>query len=213
MSFLVPLVGAAVSAVGGASTIGTVASLGAAGIGALGSIEQSKASAACAGYNAQVAQQNAQIATQNASFAGSQGQQEVAASGAQTKARIAATLANQGASGVDVNTGSDVNVRESEAKLGMLNALTIRSNAAKSAYGYQTQSVSDTGQAALLKSQQGSDILGGYLSGASNVLGGIGSAAKFSTYLSVTDPTGLSGTPGEGVGNLTPAQYQAQYGQ
>ena len=213
MSFLVPLVGAAVSAVGGASTIGTVASLGAAGIGALGSIEQSKASAASAGYNAQVAQQNAQIATQNASFAGSQGQQEVAASGAQTKARIAATLANQGASGVDVNTGSDVNVRESEAKLGMLNALTIRSNAAKSAYGYQTQSVSDTGQAALLKSQQGSDILGGYLSGASNVLGGIGSAAKFSTYLSVTDPTGLSGTPGEGVGNLTPAQYQAQYGQ
>lgn len=213
MSFLVPLVGAAVSAVGGASTIGTVASLGAAGIGALGSIEQSKASAASAGYNAQVAQQNAQIATQNASFAGSQGQQEVAASGAQTKARIAATLANQGASGVDVNTGSDVNVRESEAKLGMLDALTIRSNAAKSAYGYQTQSVSDTGQAALLKSQQGSDILGGYLSGASNVLGGIGSAAKFSTYLSVTDPTGLSGTPGEGVGNLTPAQYQAQYGQ
>ena len=208
-----PLVGAAVSAVGGASTIGTVASLGAAGIGALGSIEQSKASAASAGYNAQVAQQNAQIATQNASFAGSQGQQEVAASGAQTKARIAATLANQGASGVDVNTGSDVNVRESEAKLGMLDALTIRSNAAKSAYGYQTQSVSDTGQAALLKSQQGSDILGGYLSGASNVLGGIGSAAKFSTYLSVTDPTGLSGTPGEGVGNLTPAQYQAQYGQ
>ena len=213
MSFLVPLVGAAVSAVGGASTIGTVASLGAAGIGALGSIEQSKASAASAGYNAQVAQQNAQIATQNASFAGSQGQQEEGASGAQTKARIAATLANQGASGVDVNTGSDVNVRESEAKLGMLNALTIRSNAAKSAYGYQTQSVSDTGQAALLKSQQGSDILGGYLSGASNVLGGIGSAAKFSTYLSVTDPTGLSGTPGEGVGNLTPAQYQAQYGQ
>ena len=196
------LVGSAATAGGAAATSGLIgtagavtaggiasaASIGAGAIGALGSIEQSRASAAAAGYNSQVAAQNAQLATQNAQFAGAQGEQQTAAEGAKTKAAVGATLANEGESGIDVNSGSNVDVRESEAKIGMLNALTIRSNAAKSAYGFQTQSVSDTGQAALDKSQQSSDITGGYLSAGANVLGGISNAAKFSRYLNDSSP-------------------------
>ena len=72
------------------------------------------------------------MATQNAQFAGAEGEQQTAAEGAKTKAAVGATLANEGASGIDVDSGSNVDVRESEAKIGMLNALTIRSNAAKS---------------------------------------------------------------------------------
>jgi len=181
MAFAVPLLAGAAGAVGGASTLATVATLAGAGISAVGSLEQSHAAAASAGYNAQVAQQNAQIQTQNAQFASSQGEQETAAAGAQTKARVATTLANQGASGIDVNTGSNVDVRESEAKIGMLNALTIRSNAAKQAYGFQVNAAGATGQADLLKSQQTSDTTGGYLSAAANVLGGVGKAASFYT--------------------------------
>jgi len=196
------LVGSAATAGGAAATSGLIgtagavtaggiasaASIGAGAIGALGSIEQSRSSAAAAGYNSQVAAQNAALATQNASFAGAQGEQETAAEGAKTKAAVGATLANEGASGINVDTGSNVNVRESEAKLGMLNALTIRSNAAKSAYGYQTQSVSEQGQANLLKAQKSSDTLGGYLSATGNVLGGVSNAAKYSTWLSSNNP-------------------------
>lgn len=186
--------GAADAAVAGGSFLASslpYLSLASAGISALGSLSQSRASAASAGYNAQVAAQNAQIQTQNAQFAGSQGEQEVGAEGAKNKARAAATLAQQGASGVDVNTGSDVSVRESEAKIGMLNALTIRSNAAKQAYGFQTASASQTGESQLLKSQQKSDTTGGYLSAAANVLGGVGNAAKYSSWLSSTSPVGF----------------------
>lgn len=202
-----PATGAAITAA--APTLGsiaTAASLGSAAIGGLGAIGQGRAAAASAGYNAKVAAQNAQIATQNSQFAGAAGEQEVGAAGAQTKARVAATEANQTGSGIDINTGSAVDVRESEAKLGMLNALTIRSNVAKQAYGFQIGAASDTGQAALDRSQQQSATTGGYLNAGATVLGGIGSAAKYTSFLnkgglgSIVD-NGLDSSgyaPGEG---------------
>lgn len=170
----------------GAVTAGgllSAASLGSSAISAIGSIAQSRAASASAGYNAKVAQQNAQLATQNAQFTGAEGEQNVAAAGAKTRAALAATVANQGASGVDINSGSSVNVRESEAKLGTLNALNIRSQAARQAYGFQTQSASDTGQAALLRKQQVSDQVGGYLNAGSTVLGGVGKASQYTNWL------------------------------
>lgn len=176
-------IGAALPA---ASTIATAATIGSSAISALGSISQSRASAASAGYNAKVAAQNAELQIQNAQFAGAEGEQNLAAQGAKNKAALAATLANQGASGVDVNTGSAVDVRESEAKLGMLNALTIRSNAAKQAYGFQVGAASERGQAALGRAQQKSDTTGGYISAGANVLSGLGSAARYSTWLNNT---------------------------
>ena len=172
------------SSLAGALTVGS--SL----IGGLGSIASSRASAASAGYNAKIAAQNAQIATQNAAFTGAEGEQNVAAAGAKTRAEVGATLANEGASGVDVNSGSNVDVRESEAKIGMLNALNVRSQAARQAYGFQTQSVSDTAQSQLLRSQQKSDITGGYLTAGADVLGGFGSAAKYTNWLNQGSPTG-----------------------
>jgi len=187
--------GATLAAAGGAlaanaGAIGTIGSLGSGAIGGLGAIQSSSAASAAAGYNAQVAANNAKIATTNANYAGAQGEENVAASGARTKATVGATLANEGASGVDVNTGSDVNVRESESKLGMLDALNVRSQAAQAAYGYQVGAAADTGQQSLYKSQQESDQIGGYLNAGSTVLGGVGNAAKYSTWLSTSGPLG-----------------------
>lgn len=171
----------AASALPSLSSLATYASLGSAALGGVGAVMQGRAASAAAGYNAQVAANNATIATNNANAIGAQGEQNVAAAGAKTKAAIGATLADQGASGVEVNSGSSVNVRESESKLGMLNALNIRSQAAQAAYGQQTQSAADTGQESLYKSQQISDELGGYISAGSTILGGVGNAYKFST--------------------------------
>lgn len=161
----------------------TVASIGSSAISALGTIAQSRASAASAGYNAKVAAQNADIAKTNAGFAGGQGERDVGAAGAKTKATIAATLANEAGSGIDVNTGSAVDVRQSEAKLGMLNALDVRSQAAQKAYGFQTESASDIGQSQLLRKQQSSDTTGGYLNAGATVLGGVGKAAQYTNWL------------------------------
>lgn len=169
-------------------TIATAATIGSTAISALGSIQQSRASSAAAGYNAKVAAQNAEQQTRNANFAGAEGEQNVGAEGAKNRAALAATLANQGASGVDVNSGSSVNVRESEAKLGMLNALTVRSNAAKQAYGYQTGAASETAQSNLLNKQKKNDITGGYLNAGATVLGGLGGASKYSQWLSQGNP-------------------------
>lgn len=175
---------ATVGAAGIGSTLATAATIGATALSAVGAISQSRASAASAGYNAQVAQNNAQIATQNSQFAGAEGEQNVSASTAKTRALVGATLANQGASGVDVNSGSSVNVRESEAKIGALNALNIRSQAARSAYGYQVGATSDEAQAALLRSQKKNDITAGYLDAGATVLGGLGKASQYTRWLS-----------------------------
>ena len=170
------------------ATLAIAATVGSSAIQGMGAIQQSQASAASAGYNAKIAGMNAQIQTQNANFAGAQGEQEVGVQGMKNKAEVGSITASQAASGVDVNTGSGVNVRQSAAEVGMLNALTIRSNAAKQAYGYQVQATNDTAQAALDRSQQSADKTAGYLNAGADILGGVGKAAF--AYLGGSDPTG-----------------------
>ena len=147
------------------------AALAGAGLSAVGQISQSRAASQAAAYNAQVATQNAQIATTNANLTGAQGEAAVGVAGAKTRAAAAGELANQGASGLDVNKGSAVDVRASTAEVGELNALTIRSQAAQTAYGYQTQAAGYTGTAALDKFESQADEEGGELKGASTLLG------------------------------------------
>lgn len=184
------------------ATLAIAATVGSTAVSALGSIQQGNAASASAGYNAQVASNNAKIATQNAQLVGAQGEQAVGAAGAETRAKVGATVAGQGASGIDVNTGSAVDVRESEAKLGMLSALNIRSQAAQKAYGFQTEAAADVGQENLDKSQQSYDKTAGYVGAATDILGGAGKAAAFSNFLSAGDPTsGITNTVSNNAGN------------
>lgn len=186
---------------------GTALMIGSSVVQGFGAIEQSQASAASAGYNAKIAAQNAQLATQNAQFAGGQGEQNVGAEALKTKSQVSAITANQGASGVDVNTGSNVNVKQSAAEIGMLNALNIRSQAAQSAYGFQTQAVSDTAQSQLYRSQQSADKTAGYVNAFGDVLGGVGKAAAYTSWLNQSSPTGnLTGIPDIPQGGYGPSQ-------
>jgi|SRR5579862_345191 len=150
--------------------------LAGAGVSAFGQYESGQATSQMAAYQAQVAQNNAAIAQQNAAWEAGAGESQVAAEGMKTAAKVASTKAAQGASGVDVNTGSTAAVRTAETELGALDAMTIRSNTAKKTYGYEVASGSDIAQAGLL-TQEGSqattagDIgaMGTLLSGASSV--------------------------------------------
>ncbi len=133
------------------ATVGTVSSvLGGLGTvaSALGAIQQGQAAKKSANYNAQIQEHNAEIAQNNATLAGREGAANAAIEQQKARANVAGIKAAQAANGVDVNTGSAVDVRSSAAELGELNAITVRSNAVKQAYGYQTQAASDKAQAA-----------------------------------------------------------------
>lgn len=169
--------------------IGTVTSVVGAGVGALGAIQQGKAAKASATYNAEVATNNANIAKQNASFAAQEGTANTEAAQMQSRAKVGAIAANQGASGVDVNSGSSLDVRSSAAELGELNALTVRSNAARQVYGYQTEGENYQAQAGLDTAQAANAMPAADIGAASSLLGGVGSTA--STYSNFLQKGGL----------------------
>ena len=170
------------------ASIPAALTIGSAVVSGVGAYQQGQAASASAGYNAKVAANNAQIATQNANLAGAAGNTNTAAAGAKTKAQISATLANQAGSGINVDSGSAVDVRESEAKLGMLTALNTRAQATQQAYNYQVGAASELGQESLDKANQSNSAISGDINAASTVLGGAGKASQFSTYLASTGP-------------------------
>lgn len=61
----------------------------------------------------------------------------------ETNARVGSELAQQGASGVDVGSGSAALVRGGTKLSGQLDELTIRHNAARAAWGYKVQGIND----------------------------------------------------------------------
>lgn len=145
--------------------------------GAVGAYTQGKAAAASAKYNAAVASDNALQAKSNSVLAAQSGEAQAGIQEQKTRANVGSILANQGASNIDVNSGSNVDVRSSASELGELNALTVKSNAAREAYGYQVQGVGFQNQGALDKAEASNDTSAGTINAASTFLGGAGSAA------------------------------------
>lgn len=151
--------------------------------GAYGAYQSGQAQANAAKYNAAVESQNAAISTTNAQIAGQAGAAQAGIQGQKNKATLGAITANQGASGIDLNSGSDIAVRSSARELGELDALSIRSNAARQAYGYENQAVSQQAQSTLSDFEAKNDQQAGQLNAASTFLGSAGSAASnFARY-------------------------------
>ena len=155
-------------------------------ISAVGAANQAQAQSNAANYNAAVAAENQQIANTSAQQAAAAGEAKAEQAALETRAKVGGIKAQQAASNIDVNSGSAVDVRSSADQLGELNALTVRSNAAKQAWGYQTQGASYGAQSTLDKYQADSASSAGALNVGSTVLGGIGGAAtQYSNFLKV----------------------------
>jgi hypothetical protein len=181
------------TAVAGAGLVG-------AGISSYGAYEGGQATAASAMYQSQVDANNAKIAQWNAQMEAASGAVKEAAQGMKTANAAGTAKAAQGASGIDVNTGSAANVRQSIGKLGALDALTIRSNTARAVYGYEVQESNDLAQSQLLESEakqarEAGDLsaLGTFLSGASSV------GAKYAPLQSGNTPAFNPGTSGGAI--------------
>lgn len=166
---------------------------------ALGSIQQGNAAASSAKYNAQIQENNAKIAQQNSIFASEQGAANAGIEQQKTRAQVGAIKAAQAANGVDVNSGSAIDVRSSAESLGMLNAITIRSNASRHAYGYQTEAASDKAQAALDKQQAKYAKTAGYVGAGTSILGGAAKASESGTWDKYINNSSMNGGSAGGL--------------
>jgi len=135
-----------------ASTI-AYASIAATAVSATTSIVASQQQAAAqsrqAAYQAQVAENNAVIARNNAKSASEKGQSDAAAVGLRNRAVLGQIVAAEAAGGVDVNTGSNVDVQKSQRVSGIEDVSQTEHNAFLQAYGYQSQATGYTASAGL----------------------------------------------------------------
>jgi hypothetical protein len=163
-------------------TVGSaIAGVAGAGVSAYGTGQGLQAESANASYQAQVAANNAKIARQNQAWDVQAGEVAAGNQGLKTRAMVGQTKAEQSASGIDVNSGSFVGARAGEAEIGTLDALTIRSEAAKKAYAASVQANNYTaeGQLDTAESSQAANAApiaatGSFLSSASSVTGSLG---------------------------------------
>ena len=136
-----------------------IAALGGALLGGIGSTMQGESNAQASQYNAAVAQRNAVIARDQGEAA-AQAQQRAASR------QMGSMLANYGASGVQTDSGSPLDVLADSARMAALDNLTIKYNAALRAAGYESESTLENARAKTSRTSgilgAGSNILRGY---------------------------------------------------
>lgn len=164
----------------GATVVGTA-------ISAYGAYSAGVTGKAVANYQAAVANNNATIAKQNADYATEAGNAKAQQQELTTRALIGSEISGQASSGLDVNSGSAVDVRRSAAALGTLSELNIRNNAAREAYGFTSQGSNYTAEAGLDTAKGSAALTSGELSAAGTLIGG---AAKTYDMVSNFQRTG-----------------------
>jgi hypothetical protein len=133
----------------GFGAVGLGATLAGGMLSAFGAQKEASATQQAYNYKAQVAKINADIDRQNATWALSKGETEAMQYGMKAAQQRGAIRAAQGASGLDVNSGSNVEVQQSQEKIKNMDMGMIRKNAAKIAYDYTTKAYMDENQASL----------------------------------------------------------------
>jgi len=126
-------------------------------------------------YNAQVAANNAKVDALQSDDAIARGSTAETVHRKQVKALIGSQRASLAASGVDVNDGSALDVQTDSARQGETDALTIRANAAREAWGYKVKQVNDLSQEQQYKTQSQIDKAAGKRNAAGTIITSAGS--------------------------------------
>lgn len=148
-----------------------------AGVKAYGNIQEGEAKNAQAQFQAGIAEHNKILAYQNADYSRQVGEVDAQTSGLKTGQIIGQQKAAQGASNLDVNFGSNVQVRESQHEIGWHDQQVIRSDAARKAYAYEQEGVTQTMQADLYRRAGADALQAGEINATSSIIGGITSTA------------------------------------
>lgn len=145
---------------------------------AYSSIKQGQAQADAANYSAQVARNNQVLADRAAADAIDRGNVAADQKASQVRQLIGKQRASLAANGVDVNSGSAVDITTDTAGFGTLDVLTARANAEREALGYKTQGMNYQNQAQLDEMKASSALDAAPLSAAGSLLSTGGSVAK-----------------------------------
>jgi hypothetical protein len=173
-------------------TLGAIGALASAGGALYGGIATSQA----ASYRSTVARNNAKIADANATRAIAAGQQQAQNVSRQNAAALGAIKASQAANGIDVNTGSALDLQASQRAKGQLDASTSLYNAQVEAYGYRTNAVSNEAESQLDQMTATNAPIGA----AMGAFGSLAGNARFTSWIGGTDasPFNLPNVPGAG---------------
>lgn len=179
------------------ATAALVAGVAGAATTAYGSYQAGNAASSAAAYQAQVAQNNAKIADQNAQYTIAAGQVKAATQSLKGAAAGGKLKAAQAAGGVDVNSGSAVDVQQSQREQEKLDTETVMSNAELQAYGYRTASTSFTAEAGLDEMKADQAKTAGEIGAAGSLLSNA-SSLGFKWGAGPLAPTGTGLTPSTG---------------
>lgn len=147
-------------------------------LSAFGKMQAGEAAGAAGDYRAQVAENNAVIARQNSNTSLQVGELDVGRQGLRSRAQSGAIKSGMAASGVDVNTGSYGDVQAAASELQQLDALTIRSDAARKAYGYNIEETNQKSTAALERAGADQSRTAGLLNATGSLLASAGSISS-----------------------------------
>ncbi len=159
------------------AAIGTAASIAGGVTSAGGALAKGSADSSMYGYQSGVAKMNADIAQQNAAYSVEAGGSAAYQSGVKTGEIVGQQKANQGASGVDVNSGSPAGIRSTTTALGQIDQNTIRTNYAKRAYGYEVEAASKDAESTADLVAGSNAQKAGFISAAGSILGTVGSVS------------------------------------
>jgi hypothetical protein len=128
-----------------------------AGMSVASAYSNSQASKAAYGAQAQINRNNAQVAQWQAQDALARGDRAVYQSRLKTNQLKGTQRARMAASGVDLGTGSALNILTDTEYFGEIDAATLKDNAAKEAWALRNQASNFTSESDLLKSRADSE--------------------------------------------------------
>lgn len=164
-----------------ASAIGAVgvgSSLAGGLLSAFGAASSGQAQQQMYNYQSQVATLNAKIDQQNSEYALNQGEVQATQYGERAGQQRGGIIAAQGASGIQVGTGSAADVVRSQKAITTMDLGQIRTNAAKTAYDFQVKGAMDTNQATLDTIAGENAKKAGDINAAASILGTAGNVSS-----------------------------------
>lgn len=173
-------------------------------VSAAGAMQAASAQKASADYAAQVADNNATIANQNAELARQEGRQQADIASREAAAKLAEIRVAEAASGVDVNSGSALDVQAGQRQTSKLDTDTKEWEGEKVAYGYTTQAVNFKAQAEQDRiSGQNAQAAGG-IAAVGDIFGGLGNFASSASSIGFNWGGGGGSTGGYVSGGVAP---------
>lgn len=147
-------------------------------VGGIGASTSADATASAYTYKAGIAKLNADIASQNAAWAINAGGAKSVQYGLKAGQAIADTKVIQARSGLDVNSGSSVAVRDTQSDVAKYDQGIIRADAAHTAYGYEVEGEKDKAEASMDLASADNAQKAGKLGVLSSILGAGSSVAS-----------------------------------